>query len=305
MVAASTKGAIAIDERRDRPEVTHFEVLQLLLMPWPTTVGFGVPTWHCAHQVLWFEQVAFAGRALGRRVAGYPGSFRPSRAPRPPVHPGPVAAARPDPGRRRPASIGVAGRRPGRADPPTPRPLPRKVRLTVMRNRRTPARASGAWNTGLDQLHRDHRQPDLVFVAVLDDDDAWEPNHLANCLDGAIAGDLNMVASGLIRHSLTDDAGHPHAIPSHLDPEELFVRGQHIQGSNLFVRLDLLLLAGGFDERLPSPARIATSACGSLACPSFGSDPCKGTPSTTTPTPALTASRLQVRRPSWRDSPGS
>lgn len=51
MVAASTKGAIAIDERRDRPEVTHFEVLQLLLMPWPTTVGFGVPTWHCAHQV--------------------------------------------------------------------------------------------------------------------------------------------------------------------------------------------------------------------------------------------------------------
>ncbi len=127
-----------------------------------------------------------------------------------------------------------------------------KVRLTVMRNRRTPARASGAWNTGLDQLHRDHRQPDLVFVAVLDDDDAWEPNHLANCLDGAIAGDLNMVASGLIRHSLTDDAGHPHAIPSHLDPEELFVRGQHIQGSNLFVRLDLLLLAGGFDERLPS-----------------------------------------------------
>lgn len=127
-----------------------------------------------------------------------------------------------------------------------------RVRLTVMRNRRTPARASGAWNTGLDQLHRDHRQPDLVFVAVLDDDDAWEPNHLAGCLDAAVAGDLNMVASGLIRHSSTEDAGHPHAIPSHLDPEELFVRGQHIQGSNLFVRLDLLLLAGGFDERLPS-----------------------------------------------------
>ncbi len=93
MVAASTKGAIAIDERRDRPEVTHFEVLQLLLMPWPTTVGAGVPTLHCAHQVLQFEQVAFAGRALGRRVAGYPGSSRPSRAPRHPVHPGPVEAA--------------------------------------------------------------------------------------------------------------------------------------------------------------------------------------------------------------------
>lgn len=44
MVAASAKGAISIDERRDRPEVTHFEVLQLLLMPLPTILGAGVPT---------------------------------------------------------------------------------------------------------------------------------------------------------------------------------------------------------------------------------------------------------------------
>ncbi len=43
MGAASAKGAISIDERRDRPEVTHFEVLQLLLMLWPTMVGLGVP----------------------------------------------------------------------------------------------------------------------------------------------------------------------------------------------------------------------------------------------------------------------
>lgn len=127
-----------------------------------------------------------------------------------------------------------------------------RSQLTVLRNRRTQSRASGAWNTGLDQLHRDQRQPDLVFVAILDDDDAWEPNHLASCLDAAVAGDLNMVASGLIRHSAADDAGHLHSIPSCLDAEELFVRGQHIQGSNLFVRLDLLLLAGCFDERLPS-----------------------------------------------------
>ena len=127
-----------------------------------------------------------------------------------------------------------------------------RVRLTVMRNRRTPTRASGAWNSGLDQLHRDHRQPDLVFVAVLDDDDAWEPDHLECCFSAALAGDLNMVASGLIRHETAGDPGHRHLIPSRLDARELFVRGQHIQGSNLFVRLDLLLLAGGFDERLPS-----------------------------------------------------
>jgi broad specificity phosphatase PhoE/glycosyltransferase involved in cell wall biosynthesis len=127
-----------------------------------------------------------------------------------------------------------------------------KVRLTVLRNRRTSARASAAWNTALDQLHRETRQPDLLFVAILDDDDAWAPDHVECCLDAAVAGDLNMVASGLIRHESEGTLGHPHSIPTTLDVGELFVRGQHIQGSNLFVRLDMLLLTGGFDERLPS-----------------------------------------------------
>ncbi|MBL8862835.1 MAG: glycosyltransferase [Planctomycetes bacterium] len=127
-----------------------------------------------------------------------------------------------------------------------------QVRLTVLRNRRTPARASGAWNTGLDQIHRETRPTESLFVAILDDDDAWEADHLACCLDAALAGDLNMVASGLIRHEAENTPGHRHSLPSHLDARELFVRGQHIQGSNLFVRLDLLLLAGGFDERLSS-----------------------------------------------------
>jgi broad specificity phosphatase PhoE/SAM-dependent methyltransferase/glycosyltransferase involved in cell wall biosynthesis len=129
---------------------------------------------------------------------------------------------------------------------------PGSVHPTVLRNRRTSPSAAGAWNTGIDHLHRDTRQPDLMFVAILDDDDTWEPNHLACCLDAAVTRDLNMVASGLIRHETPDGPGHRHAIPRTLDPRELFTRGQHIQGSNLFVRLDLLLMAGGFDERLPS-----------------------------------------------------
>jgi broad specificity phosphatase PhoE/SAM-dependent methyltransferase len=127
-----------------------------------------------------------------------------------------------------------------------------KVRVTVLRNRRTPKRASGAWNTGIDQLHRETHHADRIFVAILDDDDAWEPNHLECCIDAANARNLNMVTSGLIRHEASGAAGHLHSIPTQLDPRELFVRGQHIQGSNLFVRLDLLLLVGCFDERLPS-----------------------------------------------------
>lgn len=127
-----------------------------------------------------------------------------------------------------------------------------KTRLSVLRNRRTPQRAAGAWNTGLDQLHRESQQADLSYVAILDDDDAWEPDHIACCLEAAMSGDLNMVASGLIRHEAGDAPEHRHAIPDRLDARELFVRGQHIQGSNLFVRLDMFLLTGGFDERLPS-----------------------------------------------------
>ncbi|GIK54141.1 MAG: hypothetical protein BroJett014_31140 [Planctomycetota bacterium] len=127
--------------------------------------------------------------------------------------------------------------------------------VTVIRNRRTPARAAGAWNTGIDQLHRDAsivRSADLWFVAVLDDDDAWAPDHIEACLDAAIARDLNMVASGLIRHADVDDPGHPHSIPTRLDARDQFVKGQHIQGSNLFVRIDVMLMVGGFDEHLPS-----------------------------------------------------
>ncbi|MBM3990762.1 MAG: glycosyltransferase family 2 protein, partial [Planctomycetes bacterium] len=128
----------------------------------------------------------------------------------------------------------------------------KKIPLSVRRNRRTARRASGAWNTGLDQLHRENLPTDLWFVAILDDDDAWEPDHLSCCLESAMAGDLNMVASGLIRHEAVDASGHRQSIPDRLDARELYVRGQHIQGSNLFVRLDMLLFAGGFDERLPS-----------------------------------------------------
>ncbi|MBY0312061.1 MAG: glycosyltransferase [Phycisphaerales bacterium] len=130
-----------------------------------------------------------------------------------------------------------------------------RLPVTVLRNRRTQQRASGAWNTGIDQLHRDGlimRQPDLWFVAILDDDDAWEPEHIDACLEEAVAADLNMVVSGLIRHEVLDEAGRRQTIPQTLEPRQQFISGQHIQGSNLFVRLDVLLQVGGFDEHLPS-----------------------------------------------------
>jgi glycosyltransferase involved in cell wall biosynthesis/SAM-dependent methyltransferase len=121
----------------------------------------------------------------------------------------------------------------------------------LLRNRRSKG-APGAWNTGLDELHRRYEDPTTVFVAVLDDDDEWEPDHLHACSHRACESGLQMVVSGIIRFDEANPAGTTHVLPERLDPDELLAVGQHIQGSNLFVRLDKLLEAGLFSEELPS-----------------------------------------------------
>ena len=122
------------------------------------------------------------------------------------------------------------------------------VKTFYMENRRTPG-ASGAWNTAL--AHLQATAPE-VFVAVLDDDDAWEPSYLEQCERAALAHNLDMVAAGIVYREAGDDSGRPLAPPQRLDVNELLVRNPHIQGSNLFVRLRKLLEAGGFDEALVS-----------------------------------------------------
>jgi glycosyltransferase involved in cell wall biosynthesis/SAM-dependent methyltransferase len=124
------------------------------------------------------------------------------------------------------------------------------VEFIHLRNRRS-AGAAGAWNTGLDELQR-RNPPAQVYIAFLDDDDAWEPNHLRLCVEMAARSNLHMVVGGIIRHEAKGEREYRHAIPDRLDAREQFIRGQHIQGSNLFVRLDQLLEAGTFDEHLPS-----------------------------------------------------
>lgn len=123
----------------------------------------------------------------------------------------------------------------------------------ALRNRRTQKSASGAWNSGLDELCRRYGDDaGSWFVAVLDDDDAWSPEYLAECEQAAIAQEADMVISGIIRHQDADDVGRLQAIPAGLTAAEIFVKNPHIQGSNLFVRLARLLEVGGFDENLLS-----------------------------------------------------
>jgi len=89
-----------------------------------------------------------------------------------------------------------------------------------------------------------------VFVTILDDDDAWEPEHLARCLDAATARGLDMVAADIVRHEGTSQTLQP--APEALEARAFLTHNPGIQGSNLFVRLSALLAAGLFDEALAS-----------------------------------------------------
>jgi len=112
--------------------------------------------------------------------------------------------------------------------------------------------ASGAWNAGLDWLHRQVAYADGVMVAILDDDDQWEPDYLAACARAAEERGLDMVAADIVRHEAGRDAGQVQPAPDVLRARDFLVENAGIQGSNLFVRLGTLLAAGLFDEALPS-----------------------------------------------------
>ena len=124
----------------------------------------------------------------------------------------------------------------------------RGVQVIYLENRRTPG-ASGAWNTALHELWS---IAPSSFVAILDDDDMWEPDYLERCEEEEVARNLDMVAAGIIYNQSGEQVSIPLRSPDSLNVDDLLVRNPYIQGSNLFVRLHKLLEAGGFDEGLRS-----------------------------------------------------
>lgn len=123
--------------------------------------------------------------------------------------------------------------------------------LKYLENARTQG-ASGSWNTALDYLFRAVEKPEQLFVAILDDDDAWAPTYLERCAELASAQDLDMVAADLHRIEAAGTVATVCQAPTSLRAADFLTGNPGIQGSNLFVRLSVLLSAGGFDEHLTS-----------------------------------------------------
>lgn len=111
---------------------------------------------------------------------------------------------------------------------------------------------SGAMNTALSEMLDDGLDPEKTFISVLDDDDWWESDYLESCYNAALNGDSDWVISGIVRHEAQHDIGKKLSVQDNLTERMFYIGNPHVQGSNLFVRFSKVLLAGGYDENLPS-----------------------------------------------------
>jgi 2-polyprenyl-3-methyl-5-hydroxy-6-metoxy-1,4-benzoquinol methylase/GT2 family glycosyltransferase len=121
-------------------------------------------------------------------------------------------------------------------------------------NKRTKS-LSGAINHAVDEIilnrHIWKIELDSTWLALLDDDDWWDPEYLEKCVSLA-DGQSHQVVAGLIRYDKSNPDGFNLSIPEELQCDSFLIKNPHIQGSNLFVRMDSFLGAGGFDESILS-----------------------------------------------------
>ncbi|MCK9626673.1 MAG: glycosyltransferase [Bacteroidales bacterium] len=86
------------------------------------------------------------------------------------------------------------------------------------------------------------------YIAFLDDDDIWYPEYLLKC--EIACQNKDFVISG-IRY-ISEKGEIFLSIPQEVKVDDFLKGNPHIQGSNTFIRLSILLQAGLFDEMLPS-----------------------------------------------------
>lgn len=81
--------------------------------------------------------------------------------------------------------------------------------------------ASGSWNSGVLEVSDLPEVQKYCYLAILDDDDSWEDNHLETCLEKTQNGLVDWVIPGIVRHE--DGVSRKQTIPSTLKQEDFFV----------------------------------------------------------------------------------
>jgi glycosyltransferase involved in cell wall biosynthesis len=114
---------------------------------------------------------------------------------------------------------------------------------------------AGNLNTAIDFLLRQeiHKVPfdiDDIFCAFLDDDDVWHDDYLEKCV-GLVGPKIDLVVP--LIHYLAEGKDFILDLPpENLNEKSFLAFNPHIQGSNTFIRLKTLLMAGTFDENMDS-----------------------------------------------------
>lgn len=113
---------------------------------------------------------------------------------------------------------------------------------------------AGSLNTALSYIIDSHciknrKGIEDIFIAFLDDDDIWHIDYIESCRN-AVKDNTDFVVCGL--NYCTENGIEPLSIPSKLDIQDFLKGNPHIQGSNTFIRLKTLLMAGMFDENMSS-----------------------------------------------------
>lgn len=111
--------------------------------------------------------------------------------------------------------------------------------VCLIPNRRTRGNSgTGPWNTGILAALASFGND--FWVAILDDDDEWERDHIESCLRAVEDESCMWVASGLVRVSQSGRKNES-ILTSKPNADVFFTTNPGIQGSNLFVRASALL----------------------------------------------------------------
>lgn len=120
----------------------------------------------------------------------------------------------------------------------------------LLKNTKTQFKSgTGAWNTGIEFI-KEQRKNIKSFTAILDDDDEYKEKYLQECIKQINSKTLAVFAPIIWKENNFERI---HYIKKEeLTPKHFFIGNPGVQGSNMFLRSDILEKIGGFDENLPS-----------------------------------------------------